>query len=112
MKIDDLENYSLQITEKYMRHYYSSKAQILKNVTTQYDLKENLEIPTFVSSIVLKSFFSAGDEIYGVLLEYYDKNSELKTVELNFDSTVKIELTIGNPDVSRTSICTLKLVEK
>lgn len=112
MKIDDLENYAIEINEKYMRYYYSSKAQLLKNVTTQYDLTENLEIPTSVSSIVLKSFFYSGDEIYGVYLEYYDKNLELKTVELNFDSTITIELTIGNPDVSRTSICTLKLVEK
>lgn len=112
MKIDDLENYSLQITEKYMRYYYSSKAQIIKNVTTQYDLKENLEIPTSVSSIVVTSFLSAGDEIYGIYLEYYDKNSELKTVELNFDSEIEIELTIGNNDIFRTSLCTLKIVEK
>lgn len=112
MKIDDLENYSLQITEKYMRYYYSSKAQILKNVTTLYDLKENLEIPTSVSSIVLTSFLAAGDEIYGIYLEYYDKNFELQTVELNFDSEIEIELTIGNNDIFRTSLCTLKIVEK
>lgn len=112
MKIDDLENYSLQITEKYMRYYYSSKAQIIKNVTTQYDLKENLEIPTSVSSIVLTSFLTTGDEIYGVYLEYYDKNSELKTVEVNFDSEIELELTIGNNDIFRTSLCTLKIVEK
>ena len=112
MKIDDLENYSLQITEKYMRYYYSSKAQILKNVTTQYDLTENLEIPTSVSSILLKSFFTSGDEIYGIYLEYTDKNFELKTIELNFDSEVEIELTIGNNDIFRTSLCTLKIVGK
>lgn len=112
MKIDDLENYSIEINEKYMRYYYSSEAQLLKNITTQYDLKENLEIPTFVSPIVITSFLSSGDEIFGIYLEYCDKDYNLKTVELNFDSTIEIELTEGNDDVHRTSVCTLKIIEK
>ena len=112
MKIDDLENYSLEITEKYMRYYYSSEAQIIKNVTTQYDIKENLEIPTSVSPITITSFLTSGDEVYGIYLEYCDKDLNMKTIELNFDSTVEIELTTGNPDIFRTSLCTLKIVEK
>ena len=37
MKIEDLDNYVLKITEKYMRYYYSSEAQILKNETKEYE---------------------------------------------------------------------------
>lgn len=112
MKIDDLENYSLEITEKYMRYSYSSEAQIIKNITTQYDLKENLEIPTSVSAIMLTSFLSSGDEISGIKIEYYNEDSILQTIELNFDSTIEIKLTDGNPDINRVSICKLRIVEK
>lgn len=112
MKIDELENYSLQITEKYMRYYYSSEAQIIKNETTNYNISENLEIPTSVSPIKITSFLSSGDEIYGIFLEYYDENSNLQTVELNLDASIEISITEGNNDIWRTSLCTLKIVGK
>lgn len=112
MKIDELDNYSLQITEKYMRYYYSSEAKLLKNETTNYDIVENLEIPTSVSPITISSFLIVDNEIYGIYLEYYDKNLELKTVELNFDTTVEFSITTGNNDIWRTSLCTLKIVKK
>lgn len=112
MRISDLENYSLQITEKYMRYYYSAEAQILKNETTLYDIKEGLEIPTSVAPITISAILCSGDVVYGIDLEYYDEYSELKTVELNLDSSVEISLTEGNNDINRTSICTLQIVEK
>jgi hypothetical protein len=112
MKIEYLDNYCLRITEKYMRYYYSSEAKLLKNETTDYEISEGLEIPTSVSPITITNFFSSGDEIYGIYVEFLDKNDNIKTLEINFNSPVTIELTEGDADIHRTSLCTLELVEK
>lgn len=112
MKIENLDNYCLRITEKYMRYYYSAEAQLIKNETTNYEIIQGLEIPTSVSPIKISNFFSMGEEIYGIYVEFINKKLELETAEITFETPITIELTEGNPDVSRTSICTLELVEK
>lgn len=112
MKIEDLDNYCLKVTEKYMRYYYSAKAQLIKNETTEYEITQGLEIPTSVSSIKITNLFSTGNEVYGIYVEFVNKNFEIETVEVNFETPVTIELTEGNNDIYRTSICTLELVEK
>jgi hypothetical protein len=112
MKVEDLDNYCLRITEKYMRYYYSSEAQLLKNETTEYEISEGLEIPTSVSPITITNFFISGNEVYGIYVEFLNKDDNAETVEISFDSAVTIELTEGNTDIHRTSLCTLELVEK
>lgn len=112
MKIEDLDNYVLKITEKYMRYYYSAEAQILKNETTEYEISKGLQIFTSVSAITIQDYFSYGNEIYGIYVKYIDEDCYDKTVEINFDSPVTIKLITGNDDISRVSICTLEIVEK
>lgn len=112
MKIEDLDNYVLKFTEKYMRYYYSAEAKILKNETTEYEVSKGLEIPTSVSPITIKDYFSYGEEIYGIYVEFINKNNDYETLEINFNSPVTIELVEGNNDISRVSICTLELTEK
>lgn len=113
MKKYELENYSIQITEKYMRYYYSAEAKILKNDTTTYDIKEGAEIPTSVAPIKIASLVTVGDDVFGVILEYYDKNANLQSVELNVNGpAVRIPVTEGNDDIWRTSLCELQFVEK
>lgn len=112
MKIEDLDNYCLKVTEKYMRNYYSANAQLIKNETTEYEIVKGLEIPTSVSPIKITNFFSTGDDIYGIYVEYLNENIEYETAEVNFETPITIKLVTGNSDVSRTSICTLELVEK
>lgn len=112
MKIEDLDNYYLKVTEKYMRNYYSAKAQLIKNETTEYEIIKGLEIPTSVSPIRITNFFSTGNDVYGIYVEFLNKNLEYETAEVNFETPITIEIVEGNSNVFRTSICTLELIEK
>lgn len=107
MKIEDFNNYVLKITEKYMRYYYSSEAQILKNEIKEYEISKGLQIFTSVSPIKIQDYFS-----HGIYIQYIDEDCYDKTVEVNFDSPVTIKLITGNADISRVSICTLEIVKK
>ena len=111
MKLEDLDNYSLQVTEKYQRFYYSSEAQIIKNETTEYELKKGVEIPTSCGFLQISDYLMDGDEIIGVRIDYYDSNYEIKSAKITLDQGDTIRLMEGNPDIYRISDCTFKIVE-
>lgn len=112
MKLNDLDNYSLQVTEKYQRYYYSSEAQLIKNETTEYELKKGTEIPTSCGFLEITDYLKNGDDIIGIRIDYYDDNSVLQSAEITLEKTAKIRLMEGSGDIYRVSDCTFKIIEK
>ena len=112
MKLNDLDNYSLQVTEKYQRYYYSSEAQLIKNETTEYDLSKGTEIPTSCGFLEVSDYVMSGEEIVGIRIDYYDENSQDKSIEITLEQDGHIRLIEGSGEVYRVSDCTFKIIEK
>ena len=112
MKIDDLDNYSLQFTEKYQRYYYSSEAQLIKNETTEYELKKGTEILTSCGFISITDYITVDDEIVGVCIDYYDDNDNKKTAEITLEKGTNIRLMEGNGNIYRVADCNFKIIKK
>lgn len=112
MKLNDLDNFSLQVTEKYQRYYYSSEAELLKNESTEYELKKGTEIPTSCGFLEITDYIMDGNDIVGIRIDYYDDNSVLQSAEVTFEKEAHIKLMEGNGEVYRVSDCTFKIIEK
>lgn len=112
MKINDLDNYSLQVTEKYQRFYYSSEAQLIKNETTEYELKKGTEIPTACGMLEISDYLMEEDNIIGVRINYYNNNFEPQSAEITLEKEANIRLMEGNEEIYRISDCTFKIIEK
>ena len=112
MKIDDLENYSLQLTERYQRFYYSAEAQLIKTEVFEYDLQKGIEIPTSCGFLEITDYIMSGDDIIGVYLDTYLGGGETKRVEVTLEKEGKIRLMEGHGTVYRVSDCTFKIIKK
>lgn len=112
MKISDLDNYSLQVTEKYQRFYYSSEAQLIKNETTEYELKKGTEIPTSCGFLEISDYLMDEDNIIGIRINYFDDNFESKSAEITLEQDANIKLTEGSGDIYRISDLNFKIIEK
>lgn len=112
MKLNDLDNYSLQVTEKYQRYYYSSEAELIKNETTEYELKKGTEIPTSCGFLEVSDYLKDGEDIIGIRIDYYDDNSNPQSAEITLEKEAHIKLMEGNGDVYRVADCTFKIIEK
>lgn len=112
MKLNDLDNYSLQVTEKYQRYYYSSEAQIIKNETTEYELKKGVEIPTSCGFLEITDYLKDGEDIIGIRIDYYDDNSVLQSAEVTLEKEATIKLMEGTGNIYRVSECIFKIIEK
>lgn len=104
-------NYQLKMTEEYFRYYYDSK-RIIHIKTTHYDIEKDLELPTSVASIKIKDISYVENSIWSIFVEFTNDDFDRETVEISRDTPQTIFLTEGNPDVSRTSKCTLEIVKK
>lgn len=112
MKLNDLDNYSLQVTEKYQRYYYSSEAELLRNETTEYELKKGTEIPTSCGFLEISDYLKDGEDIIGIRIDYYDNDSVLQSAEITLEKEAHIRLMEGTGEVYRVSDCTFKIIEK
>ena len=112
MKIDDLDNYSLQFTEKYQRYYNSSEAQLIKNETTEYELKKGTEILTSCGFLEISDYITVDNEIVGVRIDYYDDNDSKKSAEITLEKDANIRLTEGSGNIYRISDCNFKIIKK
>lgn len=112
MKLDDLDNYSLQVTEKYQRYYYSSEAQLIKNETTEYELKKDTEILTSCGFLKITDYIIVDDEIVGIRIDYYDDNDLPKSANITLEKDDNIRLSEGNGNVYRISDCNFKIIKK
>ena len=112
MILDDLDNYSLQVTEKYQRYYYSSEAQLIKNETTEYELKKGTEILTSCGFLEISDYIKDGENIIGIKINYYDDNSTLQSAEITLEKNTTIKLMEGNGDIYRISECIFKIIKK
>ncbi len=112
MKIDDLDNYSLQFTEKYQRYYHSSEAQLIKNATTEYELKKGTEILTSCGFLEISDYIIVNDQIIGIRIDYYDDNENKKSAEITLEKDANIRLTEGSGNIYRISDCNFKIIKK
>ena len=112
MEINDLDNYSLQVTEKYQRYYYSSEAQLIKNETTEYELKKGIDIPTSCGFLAISDYIISDKNIIGIRIDYYDNNGDQQSAEVTLEKEATIRLMEGNGDIYRISDCTFKIIEK
>lgn len=112
MKIDNLDNYSLQFTEKYQRYYHSSEAQLIKNETTEYELKKGTEILTSCGFLEISDYIMENDEIIGVYIDYYDDNDNKKTAKITLEKATNIRLMEGSGNIYRISDCNFKIIKK
>ena len=112
MNLNNLENYSLKVTEKYQRFYYSSEAELIKNETIEYELKKGVEILTSCGFLEISDYILDNDNIIGIKINYYDVNSELKTAEVTLEKDANIRLLEGTGDIYKISDCNFKIVEK
>ena len=112
MNLNDLENYSVQVTEKYQRFYYSSEAQLIKNETTEYEIKKGTEILTSCGFLEITDYIINEENIIGIKINYYDVNSKLQSAEITLEKDANIRLMEGNGDIYRISDCNFKIIKK
>ena len=101
MKLEELENYSLLVTE----------AQLIKNEETEYELKKGVEIPTSCGFLEISDYIKLGNDFSGIKINYYDDNNVLKTAEITLENSPTIRLMEGNDDIYRISDITFKIIE-
>ena len=112
MKIDDLSNYRLKMTEKHSRYYYSAEPMLVKTETSYYHLEKGTEINTSCGFLEISGYLTKDDEITGVYIKYYEGLGEYKKVDIEFGKKGQIKLTEGNPDRFRTAECVFEIVDK
>lgn len=105
-----INSYYLQMTEQYSKTYYSATPKIIKTETTSYSIRKDLELPTSVSPIKIKDFSCTENGVWRVFAEFLNENPEYEIVEISLENPQTIILTIGNPDISRTSACKLEII--
>lgn len=110
MKLNELKNYCIKLTNHVKRYYYSVDPIIDRNEINYEDIRVGTEFTS--NFITITEILKDGDEFIGVRFGYQNDDGEPAEKDATLNEPAKIKIITGNPERYFVEDMTFEIVPK